>query len=115
MNDIQMKAAFALLLVLSLILSATTGSAESEQPTTQEPRLYDHYIALQQMQQTFFQRSPEDQARLQPQMHRAERQACQRLTQERQERVPHEDYRRQGGDQFVAFVEQFEQYCQTLQ
>ena len=103
-----------LVLFLSLIFVAVTGPAESEQPTMEEPRLYDHYIALQKMQQTFFQRSPEDQARLQPQMQRAERQACQRLRQEHQERVSNEDYRRQGGDQFLAFVEQFEQYCQTL-
>ena len=104
-----------LVLFLPLILVATTVSAESEQPTVEEPQLYDHYVALQQMQRTLFHRSPEDQARLQPQMQRAERRACQRLRHERQELVPQEDYRRQGGDQFVAFVQQFEQYCQTLQ
>jgi hypothetical protein len=97
------------------MFSAAAVSAESEQPIAEQPRLYDHYMALQQMQRSFFQRSPEDQARLQPQMHGAERRACQRLRRERQERVPPDDYRRQGGDQFVAFVEQFEQYCQTLQ
>ena len=113
MSDVRKKMAFALF--LSLMFSAAAGSAGSEQPTVEEPRLYDHYIALQQMQRTFFQRSIEDQARLQPQRHRAERRACQRLTQERQEQVPQEDYRQQGGDQFVAFVQQFEQYCQTLQ
>ena len=113
MNDIQTKAAFALLLVLSLILSATTVLADSEQPTAEKPRLYDHYIALQEMQRMFFQRPPEEQARLQPQMQRAEHRACQRLEQERQERVSSEDYRRQGGNEFLAFVEQFEQYCQS--
>jgi hypothetical protein len=102
-------------LFLSLMFSAATASAESEQPTVEQPRFYDHYMALQQMQRSFFQRSPEDQARLQPQMHGAERRACQRLSQERQQQVSKEDYRRQGGEQFVAFVEQFEQYCQTLQ
>ncbi len=108
-----MKMAFALF--LSLMFSAAAVSAESEQPIAEQPRLYDDYMALQQMQRSFFQRSPEDQARLQPQMHGAERQACQRLSQERQQQVSKEDYRRQGGEQFVAFVEQFEQYCQTLQ
>ena len=102
-----------LVLFLPLILVATTVSAESEQPTVEEPQLYDHYVALQQMQRTFFHRSPEDQARLQPQMQRAEHRACQRLEQERQERVSSEDYRRQGGNEFLAFVEQFEQYCQS--
>lgn len=80
----------------------------------QEPKLYDHYVALQEMQQTLFQRSFDDQARLQPQIQRAERQACERLRQERQERVPKEEYRRQGGSQFAAFVQQFEPYCETL-
>ena len=103
-----------LFLFVAVILTVVTVSAESEQPTAEDPRLYDHFIALQQMQRAFFQRSPEDQARFQPQMQRAERQACRRLTQERQERVSNEDYRRQGGDQFVAFVQQFERYCQTL-
>jgi hypothetical protein len=104
-----------LALFLLLFLAASTVLAETESSVIQEPRLYDHYLALQQMQRTFFQRSPEEQDRLQPQMHGAERQACQRLRRERQERVPPDNYRRQGGDQFFAFVEQFEQYCQTLQ
>ena len=102
------------MLVLALTFVAATGAAESEKPVQEEPRLFDHYVALQQMHERFFQRSPEDQARLQPQLRRAERQACQRLERERQERVPAEEYRNQGGNEFVAFVEQFEQYCQTL-
>jgi hypothetical protein len=102
------------MLLVAVTFVAATGSADSEPPVQEEPRLVDHYVALQQMQERFFQRSPEDQARLQPQLRRAERQACQRLEQERQERVPTEEYRRQGGNEFVAFVEQFEQYCQTL-
>lgn len=94
----------ALVLFLSLILVAATVSAENEQPPVEEPRLYDHYVALQQMQRTFFHRSPEDQARLQPQMQRAERRACQRLRHERQELVLQEDYRRQGGAGRLAWV-----------
>ncbi|MET0513838.1 MAG: hypothetical protein ABW047_00715 [Nitrospiraceae bacterium] len=101
-------------LCMVVMFPAAIGLAETESPGTQEVKLYDHYIALQKMQQTLFQRSPEDQARLQPQIQRAERQACQRLQKERQGRVPKEEYRRQGGDQFLAFVQQFEQYCQTI-
>ena len=102
------------MLVASLAFVEAIGSAESEQLVREEPRLFDHYVALQQMQERFFQRTPEDQARLQPQLRRAERQACQRLEREREERVSTEEYRTQGGNEFVAFVEQFEQYCQTL-
>lgn len=102
------------ILVVTVTFTAATGSAKSEQPVQEEPRLFDHYVALQQMQERFFQRSPEDQTRLQPQLRHAERQACQRLERERQERVSAEEYRNQGGNEFVAFVEQFEQYCQTL-
>jgi hypothetical protein len=101
-------------LCMVVMLPAAVGLAETESPGTQEAKLYDHYIALQKMQQTLFQRSPEDQTQLQPQIQRAERQACQRLQKERQGRVTKEEYRRQGGDQFLAFVQQFEQYCQTI-
>ena len=105
-----------LCLSLAFILSAAVCFAENEspQPKAQEPKLYDHYLALQHMQQALSKRSLEDQTRLQPQMQRAERQACQRLRQEREERVSRDEYRRQGGDQFVAFTQQFEQYCETL-
>lgn len=111
-------------LTLLLIFSVTPCWAESEsnkeQPEpekaqAQEPNLYDHYLALQQMQQTLASRSLDDQARLQPQVRRAELRACQKLRKEREERVSNDDYRRQGGDQFVAFTEQFERYCETLQ
>lgn len=103
-------------LFLAFILSAAVCLAENEspQPKVQGPKFYDHYLALQQMQQSLSKRSLEEQTRLQPQMQRAERQACQRLRQEREERVSKEEYRRQGGDQFLAFAQQFEQYCLTL-
>lgn len=105
-----------LCLSLAFILSAAVCLAENEspQPKVQGPTLHDHYLALQQMQQSLSKRSLEDQARLQPQIHRAEQLACQRLRKERQERVPKEEYRREGGDQFLAFAQQFEQYCETL-
>lgn len=103
-------------LLFFLIYPAFVCLAETELPTSQvqEPNLYDHYMALQQMQGALLQRSQEDQARLQPQMQRAEREACQRLREEREAQVSRDEYRRQGGDQFFAFVQQFEQYCQML-
>lgn len=80
-------------LCLATILSAAPCLAETELPTTQEPKLYEQYLTLQQMQQRLSQRSLEDQTRLQPHMQRAERRACQRLRQDRQEQVHNDDYR----------------------
>jgi hypothetical protein len=82
---------------------------------TLQPELYDHYRGPQQMQQSLLRRSPEEQARLQPQVQRAEREACRQLARERQANVSSNRYREQGGDEFVAFVMQFEQYCRTLE
>jgi hypothetical protein len=104
-------------LLVFLLCPVTVYSAEAESPPTQteEPKLYDHYLSLKRMQESLASRSLEEQARLQPQIHRAEQQACERVRRERQERVPKEEYRRQGGDQFLVFAQQFEQYCQTIQ
>ncbi len=106
---------------LLMILPATMCWAESEteksgqeKSQAEEPKLYDHYVALQRMQQSLAGRSLEEQTRLQPQIQRAERKACERLRKERHERVPKEQYRQQGGDQFLVFAQQFEQYCETL-
>lgn len=90
--------------------------AETEPPTsqTQEPELYDHFMGMQQTQERLPQRSLEEQERLQPQIRRAELQACQRLRKDRQKGVQDGDYRRQGGVEFEAYVLQFEKYCETL-
>ena len=105
---------FALLMLL--LCPAAVYSADTAPPTTQaeEPKLYDHYLSLQRMQESLAGRSLEEQARLQPQIQRAEQKACERLRKERQEHVPKEEYRQQGGDQFLVFTQQFEQYCATL-
>lgn len=66
------------------------------------------------MQESLAGRSLEEQARLQPQINRAERRACEQVRRERQEGVPKENYRREGGDQFLVFAQQLEQYCQAL-
>ena len=105
---------FALLMLL--LCPAAVYSADTAPPTTQaeEPKLYDHYLSLQRMQESLAGRSLEEQARLQPQIQRAEQKACERVRRERQERVPKEEYRQQGGDQFLVFAQQFEQYCETI-
>lgn len=101
-------------LCLLLCFPAIAYSAETESPQVEEQTLYEHYLALQHMQESLAGRSLEAQAKLQPQIQRAERKACERLRKERQERVPKEEYRQQGGDQFLVFAQQFEQYCATF-
>lgn len=99
---------------LFMILTASVCGAESQPAPAQEPTLYDHFHSLKQMQESLASRSLEDQARMQPQIQRAEQKACQRLRRERREQVSKEDYRRQGGDEFLVFAQQFEQYCETI-
>jgi hypothetical protein len=105
------------ILVMLLLCPVAVYSEDTAPPPTQaaEPKLYDHYLSLQRMQESLAGRSLEEQARLQPQIHRAEQKACERLRKERQEHVPKEEYRRKGGDQFLVFAQQFEQYCETIQ
>ena len=103
-------------LCFCLIFPVAVCLAETETPMikTQEPKLYDQMLGMQQTQEQLLRRSPEEQERLQPQIRRAELQACQRLRQDRQEGVQEDEYRRQGGEVFVAYVLQFEQYCERI-
>jgi hypothetical protein len=103
-------------LLVLLLCPVAVYSAETAPPPTQteEPKLYDRFVGMRQTQERLSQRPPEEQERLQPQIRRDELKACQRLRQDRQEGVREDEYRRQGGDEFVAYVLQFEQYCQTL-
>jgi hypothetical protein len=84
----------------------------AESDSGQEPNLYDHYVSLKRMEESLAGRSLEEQTRLQPQIQRAEQKACDRLRKERQDHVPKEQYRQQGGDQFLVFAQQLEQYCE---
>lgn len=98
-----------------LLCPVALHAADTEPSAGQkEPRLYDHYLALQRMQESLAGRSLEEQVRLQPQINRAEQKACEQVRRERQEGVAKEQYRREGGDQFLVFAQQLEQYCHTL-
>ena len=103
-------------LLVFLMCPVVVYSAETESPPTQteEPKLYDHYLSLMRMQESLAGRSLEEQVRLQPQIQRAEQQACERVRRDRQERVPKEEYRQQRDDQFLVFAQQLEQYCEAI-
>ena len=79
-----------------------------------EPKLYDQFLGLKRMQESLAGRSLEEQGKLQPRIQGAERRARERIKKERREGVSREDYRRDGGDEFLVFSLQLEQYCQTL-
>jgi hypothetical protein len=109
-----MKRCTAIILLVLVLCPGVGYSAEPEQPAqAQEPKVYDHYLSLKQMQESLAGRSLEEQTRLQPHLQRVERQACDQLRRDRQERVSVEEYRRQGGDEFLIFIAQFEQHCQA--
>jgi hypothetical protein len=104
-----------MILLMVLLYPAAVYSADPETASPQkEPRLYDHYLSLQRLQESLAGRSLEEQARLQPHLNREEQKACEQVRRERREGVLKEDYHRQGGDQFLVFAQQLEQYCQTL-
>lgn len=105
---------FALCFCLIFPVAVCLAETETATTKTQEPQLYDHMLGMRQTQEQLLRRSPEEQERLQPQIRRAELQACQRLRQDRQEGVQEDEYRRQGGEVFVAYVLQFEQYCERI-
>ena len=101
-------------LLLALHVAVSWAQSEPADPPANEPSFYDYYLNLQQMQERLAARSLDEQARLEPRMRRAELEACRQLRKEREERVNQEDYRRQGGNQFVAFAQDFERYCERL-
>ncbi len=101
---------FAALFPVAVCLAETAPSTSQ----TGEPTLLDHLRAMEKSQERLMKLSPEDQARLQSQMRRAELQACDKLNQDREKGIGTAEYRDEGGDQFAAFVMQFEQYCKSL-
>ena len=104
-----------LMLCACLLAPITLYAAEADAPPTpaEEPKLYDHYVALKRMQERLAGRALEEQMKLQPQIQRAQRKACERLRKDRQEGMPREDYRRQGGNEFLVFSLELEQWCQA--
>jgi hypothetical protein len=104
-----------LVLCAWLLGPVTLYAAEVDAPPapSEEPKLYDHYLYLKRMQEGLAGRSLEDQAKLRPQIQRAQRMACERLRKDDQEQIAREQYGRQGGDEFLVFSLELEQWCQT--
>jgi len=96
---------------LLFAVPAYAAEADTSPNVTPEPNLYDHYVSMKQMQEHLAGRSLEEQAKLQPQIQRAQQKACARLRKDHQERVSREEYRSQGGDEFLVFSLELEQWC----
>ena len=99
---------------LLFTVAAYAAEVDTSPNVAPDPTLHDHYVSLKHMQERLAGRSLEEQAKLQPQIQRAQRQACERLRKDHQERIPRDEYRRQGGDEFLVFSLELEQWCATL-
>ena len=64
---------------LLFAVAAYAAEADTSPNVTPEPKLYDHYVSMKQMQERLAGRSLEEQAKLQPQIQRAQQKACERL------------------------------------
>lgn len=99
-----------------LLLPVVSYAADLDvPPVDDEPSLYDHYVSMKHMQERLAGRSLDEQAKLQPQIQRAQRKACERLRKDHEERISRNEYRRQGGDEFLVFSLELEQWCATAQ
>ena len=105
---------FFLLAIFLCPVAAFSAETEPVPAQLDEPKLYDQFLGLKRMQESLAGRSLEERGKLQPRIQGAERRACERIKKERREGVSREDYRRDGGDEFLVFSLQLEQYCQTL-
>jgi hypothetical protein len=80
-----------------------------------ETEMSTEFRDLKALQMNLHGLPPETQERLQSKVRQAELQACQKLREEQRKGVRPEAYRQDGGDELVAFVQQFDYYCQTLE
>jgi hypothetical protein len=103
-----------LCLVLIFPAAICWAEAEPEKAQVQEPTLYDHYHAMKRLQEAAASRTIDEQARFQPLIQREQRLACEKLRKDHQDRVSRDEYRQQGGDEFLVFSWELEQWCGTL-
>ncbi len=80
-----------------------------------ETEMSSEFRGLKALQMDLHRLPPDKQERLQPKVRQAELQACQKLREEQRKGVRPETYREEGGAELLAFVQQFDHYCQMLQ
>jgi hypothetical protein len=100
------------LIVASFVFSLGLGVPEMGLSETEMSGEFRDLKTLQ----TDLHRLPADkQERLQPKVRQAELQACRKLREEQRKGVRPETYQQEGGAELLAFVQQFDHYCQMLQ
>lgn len=100
------------LIVASFAFSLCLGVSDI---SFSETEMSGEFRSLKALQTDFHRLPPEKQEQLQPKMRLAELQACQKLREEQRKGVRPETYQQEGGAELLAFVQQFDHYCQMLQ
>ena len=80
-----------------------------------ETEMSGEFRSLKALQMDLHRLPAGKQERLQPKVRQAELQACQKLREEQRKGVRPETYQQEGGAELLAFVQQFDHYCQMLQ
>jgi hypothetical protein len=80
-----------------------------------ETEMSGEFRSLKSLQMDLHRLPPDKQERFQPKVRQAELQACQKLKEEQRKGVRPETYQQEGGAELLAFVQQFDHYCQMLQ
>jgi len=80
-----------------------------------ETEMSGQFRDLKALQMDLHRLPPDKQERLQPKVRQAELHACQKLREEQRKGVPPQTYQQEGGAELLAFVQQFDHYCQMLQ
>jgi hypothetical protein len=80
-----------------------------------ETEMSGEFRSLKALQTDLHRLPPEKQEQLQPKMRQAELQACRKLREEQRKGIRLETYQQEGGAELLAFVQQFDHYCQMLQ
>jgi hypothetical protein len=101
-----------LMLTTSCVLCLSVGVPDIGYSETE---MFGQFRDLKALQTELFRLPAEKQERLQPKVRQAELQACHKLREEQRKGVRPETYREEGGAELLAFVQQFDYYCQTLQ
>ncbi len=107
-----MKLLHHIMLTASITICLGFGIADVGFPETE---MASEFRDLKAMQMELHTLPADKQERLQPKVRQAELQACQKLKEEQRKGVRPETYREEGGAELLAFVQQFDHYCQMLQ
>ena len=111
-RGVDMKLLHHIMLTASITICLGFGVADVGFPETE---MASEFRDLKAMQMELHTLPADKQERLQPKVRQAELQACRKLREEQRKGIRQETYRQEGGAELLAFVLQFDRYCETLQ